>query len=64
MKPRLSIVSAALVLAGCSSAASSYPPASPAFTPQADCERTGGWWHPDMNYCEYEAPPPPRFPPR
>ena len=46
----------ALMLAGCSSAAAS---ASPAFTPQAECERNGGWWRAEMNFCEYEAPPTP-----
>jgi len=41
-------------LAGCSAA--SWPAASPAFTPQADCEHHGGWWHADMGFCEYQSP--------
>jgi len=41
-------------LAGCSAA--SWPAASPAFTPQAECERNGGWWHADMGFCEYQSP--------
>jgi len=51
----------ALLLAGCSSAG--Y--ASPAFTPQAECERNGGWWRAEMGqqaFCEYEAPPTAPFP--
>jgi hypothetical protein len=46
---------AAGLLAGCSMNATS-PAASPAFTPQAECERNGGWWHADMNFCEYQTP--------
>jgi len=49
---------ATLALAGCSLSAS--PSASPAFTPQAECERNGGWWHTDMNFCEYQSPGPVR----
>jgi hypothetical protein len=51
----------ALVLGGCSAAATSES-ASPAFTAQAECERNGGWWRAEMNYCEYEAPSPAPFP--
>jgi hypothetical protein len=51
-------VVAALFLAGCSTAG--WPAASPAFTPQAECERNGGWWHSDMTYCEYQSPGPVR----
>jgi hypothetical protein len=63
MSSRLEVaaVLGALVLAGCSSAATSGS-ASPAFTPQAECERTGGWWRAEMNFCEYEAPPTTPFP--
>jgi hypothetical protein len=45
-----------IALAGCSAATS--PAASPAFTREAECERNGGWWHPDPNYafCEYQTP--------
>ncbi len=45
-----------LTLAGCASHSGSYPSASPAFTPAAECDRNGGWWHADMNYCEYQSP--------
>jgi hypothetical protein len=41
--------------AGCASAEYG-PSASPAFTPQGQCEREGGVWHASMNYCEYQAP--------
>jgi hypothetical protein len=41
----------ALILAGCG--AMSYENPSPAFTPQAECLRNGGYWRPGMNYCEY-----------
>ena len=47
-----------VALAGCSTG--SWPAASPAFTPQAECERNGGWWHTDMNFCEYQSPGLPR----
>ena len=42
----------ALVLATCSTGN----------TPQAECERNGGWWRAEMNFCEYEAPPTTPFP--
>ena len=31
-------------------------PVSPMFTPRAECERNGGCWHSDMNFCEPKAP--------
>jgi hypothetical protein len=43
----------AVLFAGCSTGG--WPAASPAFTPKAECERNGGWWHADMNFCEYQA---------
>jgi hypothetical protein len=46
----------ALLLGGCASAIDDAPAASPAFTPQAECERNGGWWRASMNFCEYQAP--------
>jgi hypothetical protein len=46
----------ALVLAGCASGVDTSPAASPAFTPQAECERNGGWWRESMNFCEYQGP--------
>jgi hypothetical protein len=48
------ILIAAVALGGCAMRGS--PSASPAFTPQAECERNGGWWHTDMNFCEYQSP--------
>jgi len=48
---------AAMLLAGCSTSGTS-PSASPAFTPQAECERNGGWWRAEMNFCEYQSPEP------
>jgi hypothetical protein len=54
---------AGLVLAGCSSAITSGS-ASPAFTPQAECERNGGWWRAEQNFCEYQAPEAPPRPAR
>jgi ABC-type glycerol-3-phosphate transport system substrate-binding protein len=56
MRLAVILLLAAAALTGCSAASS--PSASPAFTPQAECERTGGWWHPDPNYafCEYQSP--------
>jgi hypothetical protein len=53
---------AVMLLAGCSTYGTS-PSASPAFTPQAECERNGGWWRAEMNFCEYQSPEPPQ-PPR
>ncbi len=47
-------------LAACSTSGGPAPAASPAFTPQAQCERNGGWWHPDSGICEYPAPQGPR----
>ena len=59
MKNVLSIVSlgllAATFVAGCASRGD-YPSASAAFTPQARCERDGGWWRADRNFCEYQTP--------
>jgi len=26
----------------------------------AECECNGGWWHTDMNFCEYQGPGPVR----
>ena len=43
------------LMAGCSTAGS-WPAASPAFTPRAECERNGGRWHADKNFCEYQSP--------
>ena len=43
-----------LALSGCA-AIGDQPPASPAFTPQGQCQRTGGWWHESMNFCEYRS---------
>jgi len=48
---------AVMLLAGCSTDGTS-PSASPAFTPQAECERNGGWWRAEMNFCEYQSPEP------
>lgn len=45
---------ALITLAGCAGAAA--PAASPAFTPQAECQRNGGRWHADMGFCEYQSP--------
>ena len=42
----------AFALGGCASAIDGQP-ASPAFTPQAECARNGGWWRHSMNFCEY-----------
>jgi hypothetical protein len=47
------IVLGALALGGCVSAIDLQAPASPAFTPQAECARNGGWWRQSMNFCEY-----------
>lgn len=43
-----------ILLTGCGAASS--PSASPAFTPQAQCERDGAVWHASINYCEYQSP--------
>jgi hypothetical protein len=51
-------------LAGCSTAGvapSASPPSSTVTSEQLACERTGGWWRPQLNYCEYESP---SIPPR
>jgi hypothetical protein len=52
----LALALLSLVLAGC--ATTSSPSASPPFSPQGECERTGGWWHADANlpFCEYQSP--------
>jgi hypothetical protein len=42
-----------LALGGCASALDSQAAATPAFTPQAECARNGGWWRQSMNFCEY-----------
>ena len=44
-----------LALAGCASVLRDQPAASPAFTPEGQCQRTGGWWHPSMGFCEYRS---------
>jgi hypothetical protein len=46
----------ALTVGGCTSAVGTEPSASPAFTPQAECERNGGWWRASMGFCEYQSP--------
>jgi hypothetical protein len=46
------ILFGAVALAGCASAIHGQP-ASPAFTPPAECARNGGWWRQSMNFCEY-----------
>ena len=53
------VLVAGALAAGCSMHEAS-PSASPAFTPQAECERNGGWWHADMSLCEYQSPGLPR----
>jgi hypothetical protein len=60
---RASVVLIALValLSGCASGpSSSYPSASPAFTPQAStpqmyCERGNGVWNARLGICEVEG---------
>ena len=49
---RYGVLCAAIVvtLAGCAAIGS---PPSPAFTPEAECWRGGGVWHPSMPHCEY-----------
>jgi hypothetical protein len=42
----------AVALGGCAAAIDGQP-VSPAFTPQAECTRNGGWWRQTMNFCEY-----------
>jgi len=46
-----------VTLGGCSSVLGTEPAAS-ASSPEAWCLRNGGWWRPELNYCEYE----PRIP--
>jgi hypothetical protein len=46
------ILFGAVALAGFASAIDGQP-ASPAFTPWAECARNGGWWRQSMNFCEY-----------
>ena len=46
-----------LALAGAAGCATLGAPVPPLYTPaelQAQCERGGGWWHPDLlgGYCE------------
>jgi hypothetical protein len=50
------ILLGALAVGGCASFVDTEPSASPAFTPQAECERNGGWWRASMNFCEYQSP--------
>jgi hypothetical protein len=45
-----------LALGGCAWAIGDQPAISPAFTPQAECMRNGGWWRQNMNFCEYRGP--------
>ena len=61
------MVAAALALAlssACSTGSGGSASASPALTPQAECERNGGWWHANGNFCEYQAPGGPETPKR
>ena len=46
------------LLSGCSTTYVPEPAASPAdpFSPPAQCERDGGRWHADKNFCEYQSP--------
>jgi len=55
MRLGVTLLVAITALAGCSTG--SWPEASPAFTPQAQCERNGGRWHADPSYpfCEYQT---------
>jgi hypothetical protein len=53
---RAMVVCGALALGGCATAVDGYPAASGAFTPQAECERNGGWRRPSMDFCEYQSP--------
>jgi hypothetical protein len=48
------ILFGAVALGGCASAIDGRP-ASPAFTPQAECARNGGWWRQSMNFCDYRV---------
>ena len=50
---RTVILFGALTLGGCASAVGYQTTASPAFAPQAECARNGGWWRQSMNFCEY-----------
>ena len=52
----IALVALLTLFAGCAGPMSSSPSASPAFTPQAECERNGGWWHAGMESCEYQSP--------
>ena len=50
-------VSVGLALSGLSACATPSAPVPPLYTPaklRAQCERGGGWWHPDLlgGYCE------------
>jgi hypothetical protein len=57
MRLRLSsrIVTAVIIaMAGCSSVPGADPSASPASSEAAWCQRNGGWWRPELNYCEYD----------
>jgi hypothetical protein len=51
----LVLIAMLTALAGCSLAAGP-PSASPVSDEQLACERTGGWWRPQLNFCEYESP--------
>jgi len=66
----LLIVGLVVPVVGCASSSDrDMPAASPATSgpspiptartmtdAHADCFRTGGMWHPDLNYCEYRTP--------
>jgi hypothetical protein len=52
------IVLVAVAAMGCTTAAA--PPAESQEERKARCERTGGWWRPNIldGFCEYELPKP------
>jgi hypothetical protein len=56
MRDTIVAVAVLTVLGGCARLSPSSPSASPAFTPQAQCERDGNRWHADSHYCEIQAP--------
>ena len=52
----IALVALLPLVAGCAGHMSSAGSASPAFTPQAECDRNGGVWRAAHNFCEHQSP--------
>jgi hypothetical protein len=52
--PRVLTILGVITLAGCSATVAAPSAATDTTAAEVYCERTGGWWRPQLGFCEYQ----------